>query len=139
MQSSDHCLSSLLVKGKFLLVKVTYVVLNLGLSIHLRANVLLIINSFAVVCYSESVFSQHSLFTALSYPGRNRQSGEHNNSSEKDNKNEGTVTNNDRNAGESGRGRGSRDDRWSDRKPGGRGAELLLACLKMTIMLLFCD
>ena len=57
------------------------------------------------------------------YPGRNRQSGEHNNSSEKDNKNEGTVTNNDRNAGEGGRGRGSRDDRWSDRKPGGRGAE----------------
>ena len=68
------------------------------------------------------------------YPGRNRQSGEHNNSSEKDNKNEGTVTNNDRNAGESGRGRGSRDDRWSDRKPGGRGADLLLACLKMTIL-----
>ncbi|XP_020615174.1 ubiquitin-associated protein 2-like isoform X1 [Orbicella faveolata] len=53
--------------------------------------------------------------------GRNRQSGEHSNSSEKDNKNEGTVTNNDRNAGESGRGRGSREDRWSDRKPGGRG------------------
>lgn len=62
--------------------------------------------------------------------GRNRQSGEHNNSSEKDNKNEGTVTNNDRNAGESGRGRGSREDRWSDRKPGGRGAEHLVGMLK---------
>ena len=91
---------------------------------------------------SESVFSQPFksvgntlfFFTGLLYPGRNRQSGEHNNSSEKDNKNEGTVTNNDRNAGESGRGRGSRDDRWSDRKPGGRGADLLLACLKMTII-----
>ncbi|KAL9985955.1 hypothetical protein ACROYT_G000006 [Oculina patagonica] len=53
--------------------------------------------------------------------GRSRQSEEHKNSSEKDNKNEGTVNNNDRNAGESGRGRGSREDRWNDRKPGGRG------------------
>lgn len=37
MQSIVHCLSSLLVKGKFLVVKVTYmyVVLNLALSIHL--------------------------------------------------------------------------------------------------------
>lgn len=68
-------------------------------------------------------FDSSFFFIALLYPGRNRQSGEHNNSSEKDQKNEGTVTNNDRNAGESGRGRGSREDRWSDRKPGGRGVE----------------
>lgn len=53
--------------------------------------------------------------------GKNRQSGDRNNSSEKDQKNEGIVNNNERNAGESGRGRGSREDRWNDRKPGGRG------------------
>lgn len=53
--------------------------------------------------------------------GRNRQSGEQNNSSDKDNKNEGAIHNNDRHPGESGRGRGSREDRWNDRKPGGRG------------------
>ena len=53
--------------------------------------------------------------------GRNRQTGEQNNSSDKDSKNEGAMNNNDRNPGESGRGRGSREDRWNDRKPGGRG------------------
>lgn len=53
--------------------------------------------------------------------GRNRQTGEQNNSSDKDSKNEGAINNNDRNPGESGRGRGSREDRWNDRKPGGRG------------------
>ena len=52
--------------------------------------------------------------------GRNRQTGDQN-SSDKDHKNDGIVNNNDRNAGESGRGRGSREDRWNDRKPGGRG------------------
>lgn len=31
------------------------------------------------------------------------------------------INHSDRNAGENGRGRGSREDRWNDRKPGGRG------------------
>lgn len=53
--------------------------------------------------------------------GRNRQSGDQNKISDKDSKNSGIGNNNDRNAGESGRGRGSREDRWNDRKPGGRG------------------
>ena len=55
------------------------------------------------------------------YLGRNRHTGEQNHSSEKDNKHEGTERNNERNAGEGGRGRGSREDRGNDRKPGGRG------------------
>lgn len=58
--------------------------------------------------------------------GRNRQSGDQNNISDKDQKNNGIVSNNDRNAGESGRGRGSREDRWNDRKPGGRGLHAFL-------------
>ena len=57
--------------------------------------------------------------------GRNRQSGDQN-ISDKDQKNNGIVNNNDRNAGESGRGRGSREDRWNDRKPGGRGLHAFL-------------
>lgn len=65
--------------------------------------------------------------------GKNRQSGDHNNSSEKDQRNEGIVNNNERNAGESGRGRGSREDRWNDRKPGGRGLKFVCAC-KMIFM-----
>lgn len=70
------------------------------------------------------------------YLGRNRQSEELKNSSEKDNKNEGTVNNNDRNVGESGRGRGSREDRWNDRKPGGRGVYLVLGFLITMIVFL---
>ena len=57
----------------------------------------------------------------MQFQGRNRQSGEQNNSSDKDNKSEGAIHNNNRHHGESGRGRGSREDRWNDRKPGGRG------------------
>lgn len=58
--------------------------------------------------------------------GRNRQSGDQNKISDKDSKNSGIGNNNDRNAGESGRGRGSKEDRWNDRKPGGRGLYTLL-------------
>ena len=55
------------------------------------------------------------------YLGRNRLPGDQNNVTDRDKKNDGTFNNNDRNAIESGRGRGSREDRWSDRKPSGRG------------------
>ncbi|XP_068693133.1 ubiquitin-associated protein 2-like isoform X1 [Montipora foliosa] len=56
--------------------------------------------------------------------GRNRLPGDQNNVTDRDKKNDGTFNNNDRNAVESGRGRGSREDRWSDRKPSGRGGPL---------------
>jgi len=62
----------------------------------------------------------------LHVAGKNRQSGDQNSSSDKDYKNDGIINNNDKNAGESGRGRGSREDRWNDRKPGGRGVYTLL-------------
>ena len=74
-----------------------------------------------------------SLTFVVLHLGKNRQSGDRNNSSEKDQKNEGIVNNNERNAGESGRGRGSREDRWNDRKPGGRGLKFVCAC-KMIFM-----
>lgn len=72
----------------------------------------------------QSVVQQYVNFKivfSLQFQGRNRQSGEQNNSSDKDNKSEGAIHNNNRHHGESGRGRGSREDRWNDRKPGGRG------------------
>lgn len=53
--------------------------------------------------------------------GRNRQFGDQNNTADKDKRNDGMMNHSDKNAGENGRGRGSREDRWNDRKPSGRG------------------
>lgn len=53
--------------------------------------------------------------------GRNRQFGDQSNTADKDKRNDGMMNHSDKNAGESGRGRGSREDRWNDRKPSGRG------------------
>lgn len=53
------------------------------------------------------------------FVGKGRPSGD-SNDSEKSN----GLTNHDRPAMEGGRGRGSKEDRWSDRRPGGRGKSL---------------
>ena len=55
--------------------------------------------------------------------GRSRQFGDQNSTAETDQKNDALVNSGNRDVTEGGRGRGTKEDKWNDRKPGGRGLE----------------